>query len=709
MYKYIFVFLFFYKVSFAQNVEWATSITNIQNVKNEYENNSFELALGPPVFFSNISIESQKHDHYAEGYLILPDKNKKLQIDFGFKKPTIANKIFIGGLLNQGVMKKCVLILKDKKTKTIFSFSTINDTSKTHAIRINFPLETVYGVRIFLDQSKANNWNILKGIGVYKAQKDDTISFKPDFVADQQHQAQKELVENQINSENCAEFNPKVSSDGKKLFFVRDCGDQDSKQQIWLSHGSLDYWNSPIEVNSPLNNNGHNYVVSTSLDPKVIYLGNGYNRKAETDGNGLSRSVWSEVKKEWSIPEKVELPSLLNNGEIENYCVSPDQQTIIIAMERADGIGKTDLYASFYNKYKKVWEDPINLGPDINTEFPEDFPYIAIDNKTLFFSSSGRIGLGGYDIYVTKKLDDTWTKWTKPLNMGEKINSKTDDFGLSIGTSGDIAYFSSVNISSEKHNIDIYKVKLTDELKQPGLISLEGKVTSNKNGVPLNASIALRNTNRKKENLTLTTDTDGRFTHILQFGNEYEIEIESPRHFKQNETISLLNNTPREPLFKNYKLNPFLDSGQVAVLRNIQFQYSSTNFTPESDEALNELFNMVSQQKNMIVEISGHSDDKGSDTFNLKLSRWRAAAVVDFLVSKGIRPWRLKSVGHGETSPIASNDTEEGRALNRRVEMIILDDDFTRKQNKQKKEKSKNKVSDLLVKSNSFKADDRKR
>ncbi len=701
MCKYILSLVLLTSPLFGQHVEWASSVLDAKNIDNEYEANSFELALGPPVDFSNLNQKDEKHDLYADGYIILPNKNKKLQLDFGFKKPAIANKIYVGGVLNDGVIKKCILILKNNKTKTIYSYSKSNSSQKHFSERIIFSLETVYGVRLIIDHTKAESWNVLKGIGAYKTNGPDTLNFLPDLVPGEMENPIKEKVENGVNTKNCAEFNPKLTADGRKLFFVRECANKKMQEQIWVSEGAGDKWNAPVELSKPLNNSGHNYVVSTALDTKVIFVGNVYNDKAEETGPGLSKSTWSDERKEWGIPEKVQLPSLMNNSEMENYYVSPDQQAIIVAMERADGIGKMDLYVSLYNKYKKEWEEPINLGSEINTEFTEDFPYLSFDDQTLFFSSTGRIGYGSYDVYMTKRLDNTWQKWSKPQNLGLNINSKTDDFGFTISSTGETAYFSTVSIEGDLHNVDIFKLKLPKILQQPALTAFEGKITNEKSGLPVSATIKVKNLSKKVTNQpVLTTNSEGKFTEILTHGEDYEIEIEAPRFFKIIDKISLKDDTQKGNLLKTYRMQPFLDSGQVAVLKNIQFKYSSTDFTPESAPSLDELVKILAEQKKMIVEIGGHSDDKGSDTFNLKLSRWRAAAVVDFLINKGIRPWRLKSVGYGETAPIASNDTDDGRALNRRVEMLILEDDFSKKYAKKKKEKSKGKRSVATIKTN---------
>lgn len=670
----------------AQKVEWASKILNAKNVEYEYEDNSFDYALGPPVVYSSVNMEDEKHDLYADGYLILPNRNKNLMVDFGFRKPVIANKIYLGGVFNAGVIKKCILILKDNKLKQVYSVPKIKDEEKKLSFTIDFPTETVYGLRLVIDHTKADDWNILKGVGLYKSSAQDTVSFKPDLFEGLVSTIRKEKLGNNINTKICAEFNPKLSSDATKLFFVRECGDK-KQEQIWMSEGADNVWNEPTELGSPLNNSGHNYVVSTALDSRIIFVGNVYNDKGEEIGPGLSKSTWEEDSKTWSIPQKIDLPSLLNTSEMENYFVTPDQQAIIVAMERPDGYGKMDLYVSLYNKYRKGWDEPINLGPDINTEFVEDFPYLSFDGKTLFFSSTGRIGYGGYDVYVSTRLDNSWQKWSKPKNLGNNINSKTDDFGFTVSSTGDVAYFSTVSIEGEHHNVDIYKVALPKELQQPALVSLKGKVSSEKTGLGLQALVRIKEQGAKNDFEDISCDNEGRFTAVLYHGRHYQVIVEAPNYFKSEEVLPLLEDSYKGTLIKNYKLSPFLDSGQVAVLQNIRFKFGGTVIADESQPALDGLYKMLQEQKNMIVEIAGHTDDVGSDTFNLKLSRWRAAAVVDYLLAKGIRPWRLKFVGFGETVPIAPNDSEEGRALNRRVEMVILDNDVTKKYKKNKPDK----------------------
>ena len=182
--------------------------------------------------------------------------------------------------------------------------------------------------------------------------------------------------------------------------------------------------------------------------------------------------------------------------------------------------------------------------------------------------------------------------------------------------------------------------------------------------------------------MLITNDDDGNFAFILPHGKEYDLVVEGSRYFKITDQIALLDSNLKSKVLRNYKIEPFLDSGQVSVMSNIRFDYGTATLKDTSFHELDKMVVQLSQQNKSVIEVSGHTDDVGSDEYNLMLSEERAKSVVNYLVGKGIRPWRLKARGFGEQVPIASNDTDEGRTLNRRVEMLILEDDFSKKYQK---------------------------
>lgn len=669
--------LLLYKINpiIGQNIEWASKLLYTTEI-NIYDSNYPELMLGPPSVYPDSLYESNMCDLYADGYVLHDNGNKNELIELEFLKPLPSNKIIIGGVFNDGVIKKITLVLRDHKFKNIFAAKDVEMGTKKVNFEIPYPLETVYGVKVVINHAKINKWNILKGIGITK--NDKPIEIKPELSLEAEFTFFKDTIGDNINTHDCFEFNPKLTSDGSTLYFVKEC-QKDKNQDIWYSEmDSLGKWMDAKSVGKPLNNSSDNFISSVSLDGKTLFVGNTYKPNGEQLGDGISISKL-QLDKTWSLPTTIEIPNVKNKSKYVNYFMLHDQSAVLIAMENEKSIGELDLYVSLYNKYKKSWEEPINLGSTINSIFAEDSPYMAFDGQTLYYSSLGQIGFGGFDIYMSKRLDNSWTNWTKPVNIGPKINSKTDDVGFMISNSGDVAYFNSVAFDSV-HNMDIYKIKLPALLKQNPQVLIKGKIVCARTGKPIKTQIRFKEKNKKNyESLIILNEDDGTFSFILPHGKEYEIVLESNNYFKITDNISLLDSLNKTKLHKNFSLEPYLDSGYVAVMANLLFEFGTTNISQTSYKDLDMLANKLKQQNKSVIQISGHTDDTGSETFNNKLSLQRASSVVDYLVSKGIRAWRLNAKGFGEQTPIASNATDDGRAQNRRVELLILKTDFTKK------------------------------
>lgn len=404
----------------------------------------------------------------------------------------------------------------------------------------------------------------------------------------------------------------------------------------------------------------------------------------------------------WDEPIPIGMPMIKSIDEYVNFCVSFDQKTIITAIEEQDGIGKFDLYAIIYNKNSKQWEKPFNLGPMINTADFEDFPYIAPDGKTLYWSSTGRLGYGRYDVYMSQRLDDSWTKWTEPINLGPAINSKADDTGFSIAARGDYAYLKTVNMEDTAKSIDIYGVTLPKFFKQKPLAVVKGRIANIESERGLPSIIRFKEKGSSKlDPQVFAADGNGNFSFVLEADKDYELVIESSRHFKIYDTISTRNTQVYKGFNKTYKMESYLDSGQVSIISNLLFEFGTSKIVDSTRAKIDKLIVQLQEQNKSVIEIGGHTDDVGADDFNQRLSEARANAVVDVLVSKGIRAWRLKAKGYGEQVPIAPNDTEEGRKLNRRVEMLILEDDFSKKYNRNTSPKTRSNKSKYSLLKNS--------
>lgn len=684
---YLVFFIFAAKSTVGQNTEWANKLL-YKSVEFQSEWNYPEALLGPPSIYPDENYEATIFDLYADGYILYNNPNKSETIEVGFISPMPANQIVIGGIFNDGVIKKIALILKDNKFKTIFLATESFNKTKNISYKQSFDLETVYGIKLILDHTKINNWNIIKSIGIAKSE--NPIDIKPDLYNPAEFPNPKDTIGHNINTHECFEFNPRLSSDGSKLYFVKECP-TDKNQDIWFAElDSNGKWMDAKSIGQPLNNKDHNFISSVSLDGKTLFVGNTYKPNGEQLGAGISISKWQQ-NKTWSLPQNVDIPNMENISEYENYFMLHDQSAIVIAMQNKKSIGEMDLYVSFFNKFKKTWSEPMNLGNTINTSFGEDYPYIAYDGVTLYFSSKGHIGYGGYDIYMSKRLDNSWTKWSKPVNLGHNINTKTDDDGFMISNLGDYAYFNTVAFDSV-HNMDIYKIKLPKILRQHPQVLIKGKILNSKNGKPVKTELRFKEKNKiNGEQTIIKNDDDGSFSFILPQGKEFELVIEGANYFKIVDKISLLDSNVKAKILKNYRIEPYLDSGEVAVMSNILYDFGTANISESSFGELDKMVQKFKQQNKSIIEISGHTDDLGSDAYNLKLSQNRANSVLNYLVEKGIRPWRLKAKGYGEQVPISSNATEEGRTQNRRVEMLILKDDFSKRNQKKQTNIDKNK------------------
>ncbi len=265
-------------------------------------------------------------------------------------------------------------------------------------------------------------------------------------------------LQNELNSP-YDDIKPHLAPDGNRLYFSRNfhpgnVNGENDPEDIWYSDfdASSDTWSEPMHMTGVLNNAGPNYVNNVSVTGDTIVLGNQYLKKGKMRA-GLSYSV--KVKGEWSIPVAINIVNDYNMSNHAGSHVSLKDGVIIRSVQRAESIGERDLFVSFWDGEKAT--EPINMGSVINTEFEESSPFLASDNKTLYFASKGHNGHGGFDIFVTHRLDDTWTNWTTPENLGPGVNGSLDDEFFSITHCGNYAVFSKqVNV----HNTDLFRISM---------------------------------------------------------------------------------------------------------------------------------------------------------------------------------------------------------------------------------------------------------
>ena len=472
------------------------------------------------------------------------------------------------------------------------------------------------------------------------------------------------------------EFAPVITADGRIIYFVRNNHPEivskwgEENQEIYFSKLETDsIWIEPTNIGQPLNNRQGNFVVSVSPDQNTLYLGNRYTKKGEPNGGGLSAS--NKVgPMQWSVPKDVLIDNFINTGDFVSYAISPDQKVLITAIENEQSKGNLDLFVSF-RKSENRWSEPVNMGSTLNTAEMEFSPFVAADAKTLYFSSRGHAGEGDADIFMSKRLDDTWLNWSTPQNLGPEINTKNWDGYFTIPAAGNVAYLSSANEAIG--GSDIFKVLLKEEIQPEAVALVSGKVLNIKSGEPVSALIRYKLlTSDEEVGTAISNQTDGRYQISLKGGQKYSFMALKEGFYPVSDFLDLTELKGYSEIHKDLSLAP-IETGQVIRLNNLFFVFDTDQLINESLGELNQLLTTLINNQKMKIEIAGHTDSKGSDEYNLNLSERRAKAVVNYLIDKGISAKRLTSKGYGETKPIASNDTDDGQQQNRRVEFEVLD------------------------------------
>jgi outer membrane protein OmpA-like peptidoglycan-associated protein len=341
-------------------------------------------------------------------------------------------------------------------------------------------------------------------------------------------------------------------------------------------------------------------------------------------------------------------------------------------MTEDKGSYDNDIYVCFLQK-DSTWTEPKSLGKKINLpKYNEMTPYMASDGVTLYFSSNRPGGLGDNDIWMTRRLDSTWQKWSDPVNLGSPINTPDWDAFFTLDAGGEYAYLTtSLNTYGES---DIVRVKLLEREKPDPVVLVSGNVYNKKTNEPLSASLVYETLPDGTEaGNAISNPSDGAFKIVLPYDKNYSIRATADHFFAISENLNLdsLIKAGYKEIHKDLYLVP-IEIGQVVRLNNVFFDFDKWDLRPESYFELDRVVKLLNENPAIEIEMSAHTDSYGSDEYNFKLSDNRARSVMEYIISKGIAPNRIVSQGYGETRPVAPNDTPENRQLNRRVEFKIL-------------------------------------
>lgn len=467
------------------------------------------------------------------------------------------------------------------------------------------------------------------------------------------------------------EYWPSITADGQTLIFTRQVNIINNpgfhgtvQEDFYISYLVDNVWQQAFNAGAPLNSMENEGAQTLSSDGSYMYF-TGCNR---TGGLGSCDIYFSAFRNgKWTQPSNVGPPINTNHWESQPS-ISADGKTLFFSSNRPGGFGGKDLWVSRLKENNR-WGEPKNLGSTINTEGDEMSPFIHFDGRTLYFASDGRVGMGGFDLYVTRLKDDS--TWTEPRNLGYPINTCNDETGLVIESGGQKAYYSSIRDKSQGK--DIFSFDLYESIRPDPVSYMKGKVYDKETGKLLQADYELVNLTTGKVILKNATDNTGNFLVCLPSGFNYGINVTKPGYLFYSENFTLEGiHTASQPFIKRIVLNP-TKIGEKMLLSNVFYEIDSWQLKNESMSELNNLVTLLSENKNLVMEIGGYTDSTGSEKYNMILSEKRALSVVNYLVKMGIDANRLKYKGYGNASSLGNNITVEGRKLNRRTEAKIID------------------------------------
>jgi len=497
------------------------------------------------------------------------------------------------------------------------------------------------------------------------------------------------------------EYGPAITTDEETVIFTarrdnstgakRDVNDNGYYEDVYISNKKNGKWQPSVQLSKNVNTENHDAAAGLSPDGSKLYV----YRHSGRDGGDLYESTLFGA--DWEPP--VHMNKNINTKYHESsVSVSFDGKRIYFVSDKESGLGDRDVYYSDMD-VKGEWGSAKNVGPEINTKYGEEAVFMHPDGVTMYFSSKGHNSMGGYDIFKSTLVNG---KWSAPENLGYPINGPDDDVFFVVSGSGSRAYFASAKQGGYGEK-DLYKITFLGPEKQPLLNTsdqllamvaspvtnlktenavevkmakvtiLKGVVTDAKTTQPLEASIDLIDNDK---NLVLATfksnSASGKYLVTLPSGKNYGIAVKRDGYLFHSENFNIPEGADYQEYNKDVALKK-IEIGSTIVLRNIFFDFDKATIRPESANELERLIKLLNDNPTIKIELGSHTDSKGSDEYNMKLSDSRSKSVVDYLIGKGIPTARLTSKGYGETKPIDTNDTDEGRQNNRRTEFKILE------------------------------------
>ncbi len=608
---------------------------------------AFEESLD--LYNSRMNIEAEEllakaikiDENFVEAYLLLAeiyDENRKYEKEIeqlekvALISPTYSYRIFY--ILAQTELKTGDYKSAKKHIEKCLSFASLRDDAREKSK--NILLRTEFGIEAMLNPVDFDPINMGENINT------EFDDYAPSLTADE------EILYTTVT----------LPVDKEKPFSFNN-----AQEDFFVSYKKNNKWSKVVNVGPPINTNDNEGQQSIAVDGKSIYYA--VCNREEDYG---SCDIYCSYKKgkTWTDPRNIGLP--INSSAWESQpSISSDGRTLYFSSNRKGGKGKKDIWYSVKDDQGK-WSKVYNLSDKINTPGNEASPFIHPDNRTLYFVSSGLIGMGGFDIFVTRRDDNG--EWCEPVNLGYPINTYEDEDNLIVNASGELAMFASGR--GGVTGMDIYSFKLPNPLKPIPVTYVKGFVYDENTKKRLGAKLELIDIETSET--TMETESDevtGEYLQCLPSEKDYAFNSSKEGYMFYSENFSLKG---MKDSLKPYEMNISMKKLKVddpIVLKNIFFETDSYDLKGQSDAELSVLIKFLNTNPTVKIEIGGHTDNVGSKMHNDALSLNRAKSVYNYLVSKSIDKSRITFKGYGFSKPIDTNDTEQGRAKNRRTEFKI--------------------------------------
>lgn len=667
MKKFIILFIFILPLFVhPQEVQWAYKVTDHSSQVGTKEFSAKQV-LGRP----NVLPRSGKN---ANAWEPKGTGEKTEFIKVSFLNPMRAKFILVAESNHPGYISKVMAYDSLDHEKEVASYTTKKALSGSRLLNVDVSAVDfkIAAIKIIF-QSVKDIPVAIDAIGILQADKPMEIKLSESDIVKSGMVATK--LTGKVNSP-YPEMGPLISPDGNTLYFSRyrdpgNVGGKDDDEDIWYSEwdSKTNTWGEAKNIGAPLNNKFPNFINSISPDGNTILLGNAYS----VDGSmRQGASISRRTPTGWSFPQTVQIDDDFNSSDLVAYYLSNSQKYLLMAKEiKKNTYGGLDLYVSTM-KEDSTWTKPINLGMQVNTKGTESAPFLAADDRTLYYTSDGLTGYGGSDVYMTRRLDDTWTNWSIPENLGPKVNSSNDESFFTTSASGNKVYFTSE--SETAGDYDLYSLALVKTLKPTPVVLVKGKVMNSKTNEPVSGVRIFFEylADGKEAGVAVSNPTTGEYAIVLPSGANYGYLAEKKGFISVNSNVDLNKLPEYKETIQDLFITP-IEAGQSISINNIFFDFDKYELKKESYYELDRLLKLFKEYPALQVEISGHTDNIGSKAYNNELAQKRAEAVVKYLKSKlGLSEAQVAYKSYGETQPAASNATSKGRQLNRRVEFKVI-------------------------------------